>query len=328
MSNIKIKKVATYHPTNLVTNEPYIEHFKQKGRDITSFLEKMGKEKRYIINNREENSLTMAMEASKNVLEKSSLTGEDIDYIVFSSQVPEYTFPSNTMFVHKAIDANRHAISLDTNANCAGMVVSIEQTCRYMMGNPTINRALVVGSDHLSLLANPEEEITYATYGDAACAVILERTEEQTGFIDAVYTIDTQNVDKIMFPEKGLKHFHQQIPEQKYINFAPFDASYGPEIMIEQIEHILEKNQLTISDISAVCISQFALSDKLKLQGHFKLNDEKVILVGNEYGYTGTSSPLIAFQEGLKNEKIKRGDYVIFWTVGAGHQFITMLFQY
>ncbi|QGH33680.1 ketoacyl-ACP synthase III [Gracilibacillus salitolerans] len=328
MPNITIKEVAIYHPENVVTNESYIEHFKQKGRDITSFLEKMGKENRYILDNKEENSLTMAIEAAKNALVKSNLTGEDIDYIVYSSQVPEYTFPSNAMFIHRAIEANRHAISLDTNANCAGMVVSVEQTCRYMMANPCINRALVVGSDHLSLLANPEEEITYATYGDAACAIILERTEEQTGFIDAVYTIDTRNVDKIIFPEKGLKHFHQQNPEQKYIHFEPFDASFGPEIMIEQIEQILENNQLNISDISSVCISQFALGDKLKLQEHFEMDEEKVIIVGNEYGYTGTSSPFIAFHESLKNEKIKRGDYVIFWTVGAGHQFITMLFRY
>ncbi|WP_208588774.1 3-oxoacyl-ACP synthase III family protein [Gracilibacillus suaedae] len=328
MHNISIKEVAIYHPENVVTNQPYIEHFKRKGRDITSFLGKMGKENRYILDNKEENTLTMAIEAAKSALEKSDLKGEDIDYIVFSSQVPEYTFPSNAMFLHKAIEANRHTISLDTNANCAGMVVSVEQTCRYMMANPNIHRALVVGSDHLSLLANPEEEITYATYGDAASAVILEKTEEQTGFIDAIYTIDTRNIDKIIFPEKGLKHFHQQGPKQKYIHFEPFDASYGPEIMIEQMEHILKKNQLDISDISSVCISQFAFSDKFKLQEHFNMDDEQVILVGNNYGYTGTSSPFIAFYEGLKQGNIKRGDYLLFWTVGAGHQFITMLFQY
>lgn len=323
MQNIQIKEIEVYHPETIIHNDFYIQHFKERGRDITHFLEAMGKRERFIISNKNENTLTMAIEASNRVLEKAKMTGEDIDYIVFSSQVPEYTFPTNAMFIHDAIGAHSKAIGIDTNANCAGMTVAIEQAVRYMMGNPNIQRALVVGSEHLSLVSNPEEEITYATYADAACAVILEKTDEDSGFVDAAYNIFTENVSKILYPVNGLSQ-----AESKYIRFQPFDASFGSETAIQLMQEIVEKHNIRLEDISAFCFSQFAYGDKVKIQEALKLDDEKVIYIGDKYGYTGTSSPLIAMYEGIQSGKIKRGDYVMFWTVGAGHQFIAMLFKY
>ncbi|QFK73313.1 hypothetical protein F7984_12755 [Pradoshia sp. D12] len=58
------------------------------------------------------------------------------------------------------------------------------------------------------------------------------------------------------------------------------------------------------------------------------MQSQKVIYIGDQYGYTGSSSPFLAFHEGIQDGRIKRGDYVMFWTVGAGHQFIAMLWKY
>lgn len=50
MNNIKIKDVAIYHPQNVVENDYYIKHFDEKGKDISSFLNAIGRKNRYIIN--------------------------------------------------------------------------------------------------------------------------------------------------------------------------------------------------------------------------------------------------------------------------------------
>jgi len=322
MQNIRIKEIEMYHPETIIQNDFYIQHFNERGRDITHFLEIMGKRERYVIQNTDENTLTMAIKASKRVLAKAKMTGEDVDYILFSSQVPEYTFPTNAMFVHDAIGAHSKAVAIDTNANCAGMTIAIEQAVHYMMGNPFVQRALVVGSDHLSLVSNPEEEITYATYGDAACAVILEKSNE-VGFIDAAYSAYTANVSKILYPLNGLSQ-----AKSKFVHFQPFDASFGPETAARLIKEVADKNSVSLNEINAFCFSQFAYGDKLKIQQLLNIDEEKVIYVGDQYGYTGTSSPFIALYDGIQTGKIKRGDYVMFWTVGAGHQFIAMLFKY
>jgi len=329
MENIKIKEVAIYHPENTVTNDFYINHFKQKGRDVKNFLEFMGRKKRYIIDNDKENSLTMGIEASKLVLEKANMKGKDIDMIVFSTQVPETTFPSNAMFLHAAIEAGNQTIVMDSNANCAGMTVAVEQACRYMKANPNVNTVLVVGSDYNSLVANPEEEITYANYGDAACAVILEKTDEDTGFIDSIYFTDSCNRDKILYPSKGLSNMLRGKGDGRYIQWLPFNGDMAMPPTYESIETILNRNNLTPNDIKAYCFSQFSLGGNiLKIKDRFHLEDSQIIYVGDQFGYTGTSSPFIALYKGIESGRIQRGDYVLFWSIGAGYQIITMLFKY
>lgn len=128
----------------------------------------------------------MGIEASKHVLKKAGLEGKDIDLIIFTTQVPERTLPTNAKYVHEAIGAKNHTMILDNNANSAGMTLSVEMASRYMQSNPRINTALVVGSDANSLISNSNQEITYANFTNASAAVILEKTSEDTGFIDAL----------------------------------------------------------------------------------------------------------------------------------------------
>lgn len=328
MTGIKMKAIAIYHPSKVVENDFYIEHFKERGKDISHFLEVMGRKQRYIIDNEDENGLTMGIEAAKRVLEKAQMKGKDIDYIIFSTQVPETTFPMNAMYLHDAIGADHHTMVMDTNANCAGMTVSVEQASRYMMANPHVHTALVVGSDYNSLIANPEQEITYANYGDAACAVILEKTEEDTGFIDSIYFTDSVNREKISYPAKGLTKSLKGDADIRFIDWLPFDGDMAMPPTYEMFETMLDRNKLTWKDIDACCFTQFALSNIHKIQKQFDIEDEKIIYVGDTYAYTGTSSPFIALYEGIKSGRIKRGDHVLFWTIGAGYQLVATLFKY
>lgn len=326
--HVKIRNIEIYHPQNTVDNAYYIEHFKKQGKDVEGFLNHMGKKKRHIIKDPEETGLTMAIKAVEKAFESSELTMKDIDMILFSTQAPEYSIPSNAMMIHEAFKGKSNTRVMDVNASCAGMTIAVEQVSMYMRANPQMKRALVIGSEQLSILSNPKEEISYATLADAACAVILEKTTENTGFIDAEYHTYSANTDKILYPIEGMSGVLSGRGEGKFLRFLPFDTSFGAPITDRMIEDLLSRNHLKIQDINAFCLSQFAYSDSTRLQERFQIDMNKILYVGDRYGYTGTSSPFIAFYEGVKSGKIQRGDLVLFWTVGAGHQFIAMLFRY
>ena len=110
--------------------------------------------------------------------------------------------------------------------------------------------------------------------------------------------------------------------------WLPFDGAMSLPYVYEMFEKILQRNQMTIEDIDYFCLSQFALVNILKIQERFNIPDEKSIYVGDRYGYTGTSSPFVALYEGIEKGRIKRGDNVLFWMIGGGYEFITMLYQY
>ncbi|MFJ7933245.1 ketoacyl-ACP synthase III [Sporosarcina sp. NPDC096371] len=328
MTNIRINAVDVYHPKKIVKNEFYIEHFKKQGKDIEHFLEIMGRKERYIIDGLEENSITMAIEASKRVLKKAGLEGKDMDMIVFSTQVPETTLPTNAVFVHQAIEAKKGIVMYDLNANCAGMTIAVEQVSRYMLSNPHINKALVVGSDYFSLLANPEDSLTYPNFGDAASAIILEKTEEDTGFIDGLFEVHSEGLNNVLYPEKGLSHALRGDGKADYILWKPFDGSVSLPISYELIEKILERNNLEIEDVDSFCFSQFGLTNIKKFEERFNISPEKLVYIGDRYAYTGTSSPFVALHEAIEAGQINRGDLVMFWTVGVGYEVIVMLYKY
>ncbi|WP_332650965.1 ketoacyl-ACP synthase III [Lysinibacillus sp. 54212] len=328
MTSIKINSVEIYHPKKAIHNEYYLEHFKGQGKDISHFLEIMGREKRYIVDNNEENTQTMAIEAAHRVLKKSGLEGKDIDMIIFSSQIPETTVPTNAIFVHNAINARKDTIIYDTNANCAGMTIAVEQASRYMLSNPHASRALVVGADYFSLISDPTDPMTFANFGDGAAAIILEKTEEDIGFIDAMTEVDSSNRNNILYPAQGLAQGLKGNGTTDYMLWLPFDGSMSIPATCEMFEKLLERNGLTINDVNSFCFSQFAHVNIKKIQEHFSIPDEKMIYVGDSYGYTGTSSPFFALYEGIESGRIKRGDVIMFWTIGGGHEFISMLYRY
>lgn len=330
MDHITIRQAAYYHPERIVHNDFYLNHFNSMGKDIERFLQVMGRERRYIAEGEEDNALTMGLKAAEKALLEAGLTGEDIDMIVFASQTPEYTYPTNALILHRKLQGKHRTITMDSNANCAGMVTAVEQTSRYMQSNSQVRYALVVGSDYSSINCNPDDEITYPNFGDAAAAVILERSTEDTGFIDSLYYIDSAGSEDIMFPACGLSNIYREdiSPEQIRIRWTPFDGTVCVEAAIADMKELLDRYQLTADDISAFCLSQFSLKNIELIQSGLAAPQDRFIYVGDEFGYTGTSSPFIAFQRGVEDGRIKKGDYVIFWSVGAGWQIPTMLFRY
>lgn len=330
MTNVKLKAIDVYHGQKVVTNEVYLEHFKQQGKDVEHLMvDIFGRDKRYMLSNNDENTLSMAITAAKGVLQKAGLRGSDIDMIVFCSMLPEHTSPPCSIFIHEAIEGKRETICYDLNGNCSGMTIAVEQITNYMKGNPDVKNALVVGSDYISMLVNPDNELTHGNFGDAACALLLEKTGEDSGVVDAKYYINSEECRNIAFPACGFSNIFRATDKNDiYFKWLPFDGSACTVPAIENIQQLLLKHGLTCSDVNLFCLSQFAYKNITLIQEGLNVDKEKFIYIGDEYGYTATTSPWIALFEAEKRGLVKRGDYIVFWTIGAGSESIALLLKY
>jgi 3-oxoacyl-[acyl-carrier-protein] synthase-3 len=329
MIPIKIKEISVCHGNKVVDNTPYLEHFKKQGKDVEHFLrDVIGRDKRYLFDSEEDNSLTYGILAAKDVLKKAGYSGSDIDLIVFSSQLPEYIAPPCCMHVHHAIGGKSECICYDMNVNCAGMTIALEQISKYMSVTPSVNKALIVGCDFINMTVDPNSEYTYGHYGDASCAYILEKTEEPCGLIDSVYDMKSEEHNNILFPGCGFsKLFKVKDPEELRLRWIPFDSNV-PKTATEGILKILKRNNLQASDVKMFCLSQYVYKNIEKIREILGVEASQSLYIGDEYGYTGTTSPFIVLYEAVKRGMVKRGDKIVFWTVGAGAENITVLYQY
>lgn len=328
MLGVQIESIAIARPAQVRDNDYYLEHFARRGKDISRLLEKVGRKTRYIATD-EENSLTLGIEAALEALRRANITGKEIDLLIFSSQTPEFLVPMNSLAIHRAIDGSKEMVNFDLNANCIGMFLSIEQAVYTLQNNPHVERALVIGSDELSFLSNEKSTLTYSIFGDAAVALVLKKdSSNESGMLGIMHETDSENYDEIVYPVGGMKQLMKERRPHEGVYWGRFDGVDSVAFAERSIHSLLEENDLTIDDISLFCFSQFTLNNIIALKASLNIPSEKISYVGDRYGYTGTNSPFLAFYEALEERRVARGDYIIFWTLGAGYETATMLWKY
>lgn len=332
MGNAIIKGVAYYHPEHKVDNEYFIEHFKKQGENITGLLKTTGRKNRYISDDETENVLTMGYQAAKKVLEKVYVKPSQLGMIVFSSGTPEYIAPTNALILHSMLHAGQKCAVYDLNANCAGMLVALEQVSRIMKSNPDLKYALIVGSDQLNRYSRYREAITYSNFGDSACAMVIENIfHMERGFLDSDFYTNSSNHDKILLPAKGMSTVVRDrnlSTQDKLVKWDAFDLSGAFFSAKISIEEVLFRNNLKKENIKKYFLSQFAIKNIKDVAEELGESMDKFVFVGDEFGYTGTTSPMLAYARAVENDELSIGDYVVFWTVGAGTTCVCILYQY
>ncbi len=329
--NVNIIGVGTYHPTKVVKNDYYIEHFKKQNIDIAKMFDHLGRETRQLADP-DTDAIEMAVEASKKAIEKAGITTDMLDMIIFVSETPEYTIPTNALKLHHFLKAKNAHITYDMNGCCTGMITAIDQVSRNMKTNPEIKYALVVGAILITPLASERDPMFYGTFGDASAAVILENKVENQprGFVDSQYITNSEFHHTVQNPMCGLSKIHRDDvePEMKMAGNVPFDFSFLADEWTRTIQLLLSKNQLKIEDIDHFIFSQFSKTAILGACEKMNLSQDKITFVGDQYGYTGCTSPIIALRHALENKKIGAGSRVIFISVGSGYNISAVLYEF
>lgn len=317
-----------------ITNDYYVNYYKNVKHDehnVEKFLRDiLGRNVRYHCDRHFENTLTLASKATDLILEKLSLNGEDIDLIVFCSQYPEFTMPSQACMIHNHINGKEKCITFDLNANCLGMLRGLDVINRYFNDKKgDITRALLIGSDYMSIHTQENDIVTYSSFADGACAIILEYTNDKNkGVIGAANRTLSTEAYGCLFPECGMSSISTYSGENVKTSWTNPDIPPVIHSMKEALDEVLDKHHLTIDDIDWYCGSQFTIKFFEDIRDYCGIPKEKGIYIGDKYGYTGTSSPFFSFTEGLHSGKIKEGDLIFFTTVGVGHSICSMLLRF
>ena len=333
--NINIISTGVDHPANRIHNDYFINHFNEMGIEVSGLLKHLEREYRYISNDPNETVITMAHKASIEALKDAKLNISDIDLLIFATDTPEYTSPSNAVKVLEMLGGPEAKIQMayDTNTNCLGMITALDQASRILMTNKRFKRALVVGGILFSYVGSPNDSVSYSNFGDAAAAVILEKVDEdeKRGFIDSTHLAQASECNNILMPKAGYsKIIRDGIEEEddKRWSWKPFDGSFISDVWVDLIKEVAEDNGIRVNDINHLIFSQFTIPDARLTLEKLDIDKSRTTYIGDEFGYTGTTSPIIALDRALKSEKIRKGDYVTLASMGSGSVVTVLLFKF
>lgn len=252
-TNVLIKGIGISYPEeNISTVDEWREEYIKKGIRIKSMMKMLGKEKSFIAD-KDADYFTLLENASKEALEDSGLTVDDVDMLVVVTEEPEYLTPTNALKLGSILGANHVKCAYDLNANCCGGVVALDQVSSFLKQHKSYQNALVVCAFYGSFMRDGKTPY-YNMFSDSAAAYVLERKEEEQerGVMDSVSKTDYQYMSMNTFPTVGLKNVivnKMRSDEDILSTKQSADLDFTSRAWMEILTKLFENNGLEQSDI-------------------------------------------------------------------------------
>lgn len=333
MYNSKIIGLGKYLPDNVVTN-----HDLSKMMDTNDewIQERTGiKERRWIKKGSEDTSAVMGAKAAKIAIERSGLTKDDIDFIVFATLSPDYYFPGCGVQVQDMLDMPNIG-ALDVRNQCSGFLYALSVADQFIKTGMYKN-ILVIGAEYHSngLDKTTRGRGVSVIFGDGAGACVLSREEDNTqGVLSTHLHSEGKYAEKLMVKGPSIAHWVPEILEN------PDDTSYYPYMdgtfvfkhavarFSEVIMEGLQKNGLKSDAIDVLIPHQANLRIAQFIQQKFKLKDHQVFNNITKYGNTTAASVIIALTEAWEEGRIKSGDHVVLAAFGSGFTWASAIIKW
>ncbi|MEM9883151.1 MAG: beta-ketoacyl-ACP synthase 3 [Planctomycetota bacterium] len=128
----------------------------------------------------DQNALSLAVDAATKALAAEGLTVADLTGIVCHTTTPPLNTPSMACMVLQALDpdAKHELMVYDVNAACSGWLYALDAAHNTIQHNPD-SAVLVVTTECLSRVVNPDDFGTAILFGDAATATVARGSVEQ-----------------------------------------------------------------------------------------------------------------------------------------------------
>ena len=334
MYQSKISGLGFYVPENVVTNDDLSKIIETNDEWIQ---ERTGiKERRHIVRG-QDTTTSMGVKAAKIAIERSGISNDDIDFIVFATISPDYYFPGSGVALQKELDLKTIG-ALDIRNQCSGFVYALSVADQFIKTGMYKN-ILVVASEvqSLGLDMTDRGRSVSVIFGDGAGAIVLTRSDDDSGILSTHLHSEGEYAKElaVLAPGMGGRWITDILAEND-----PDDDSYFPymngqfvfkhavvrfsEVIIEG----LQANNLQVSDIDLLIPHQANLRISQFIQKKFGLRDDQVFNNIQKYGNTTAASIPIALTEAWEQGKIKKGDTVVLAAFGSGFTWASAIIKW
>jgi len=308
--------------------------------------ERSGIEQRYFV---EPGTATsdLGVGAAKKALAEANVGPEDIDYVVAATMTPDYYFPGIGGSLQAKLGL-RNVPALDLRQQCSGFVYGM-QICDALIRTGAAKRLLFVGAEiHSGFMPwtkkawdiitgksdaqiSPEEKevndrfrhIT-VLFGDAAGALVLGPSEDDSGLIASVAHSDGAKAESLFVSTAGFAYrpyfSDVHFKEGRFVPSMDGRTVFKMAVtkMPEAVHEVCQKAGVKLSDISLVIPHQANLRISEAVQKSLELPDSRVYNNIQRFGNTTAATIPIAYDECRKSGRINKGDLVCFVGLGAG----------
>ena len=313
--NAAITGVGGYVPEYILTNDELSTMVDTSDEWI---MTRIGIKERHILKGEGKGTSDMGAEAVKQLLVKTGTKPEEVDLLICTTVTPDMQFPATANIISDKVGI-KNAFSFDLNAGCSGFLFGMSTATKFIQSGQ-YKKVILVGADKMSSIVDYTDRSVSPIFGDGAGAVLFEPTTEEVGVID----------EKLHVDGSGRVHLHQKaggsvkppthetIDAREHFIYQEGQAVFKAAVkgMADISVEMMKKHNLTSEDITWLIPHQANNRIISATAKRMNLQPEKVMVNIERFGNTTDATlPLLLWEW---EDKLKKGDKLIFATFGAG----------
>jgi 3-oxoacyl-[acyl-carrier-protein] synthase-3 len=260
------------------------------------------KERRFV--GEGEDCAKLAIEASRKALKHAGVGGESVDLILCATSTAPESMPSVACLVGEAVGATGVG-AMDLAAACAGYSYAASVACS-MLQSAAASKVLLIGADAMTAIVDQEERSTAVLFGDGAGAVVLDRGDGESGFIDHILGADGR-----MAPLGRAGHPGD---DNKLYQNGREVFKFAVRILPEMVEKLLSRNNVSLDDVQYIIPHQANARIIQAAAKRMGVGGEKLVVNLDRFGNTSAASIPLSYPDIY--DSLEPGRNVI--TVGFG----------
>ena len=267
-----------------------------------------------------EGTSDMGTRAAERALCDAGMTAADIDLIVMATITSDHRIPPSAALVQR--DLGTPARFLQVDSACTGFVdaLMVADALLDRLGGET---ALVIGSDAMSHLLDPQGFRAQSIFGDGAGAVVL-RSGMNGGYGVKAYSTGSSGADGFMVavPAGGTKRpITEEVlaRREQYIELAlKVIPEFGVAKMVQATQEVLQRAGVGVGDVDWIVPHQASCNIVIETSRTLGIPLDRFILNFDRVGNTSAASVAIALDEANRMGCFRDGERLVLPAVGAG----------
>lgn len=316
MNRARILGIGAYAPSTVLTNRDLESRVETQDEWI---VQRTGIRERRIAADCEAAS-DLAVQAARQALERARLSPADVDLIVVGTTTGDSAVPTAANALQHKLGC-RDVGSMDLYAACSGSLYSLSVGGQFV-GTGKYRNVLCVGTEVLSRITDWTDRGTCILLGDAAGAVVLGPSEDDSGIIDVDLHSDGRFGEMLCIPAGGSRRpaTHETVDERlHYLKMKGSDVfKVAVRTFGECAERILTRHGYTAADVTLFVPHQANLRIIEAAAKRLCLPMDRVVVNVDRFGNTGAASVYVALEEAWAAGRLHRGDLILLAAFGGG----------
>lgn len=336
---VRILGSGAFVPDNLVTNEDLAA----LGCDSEWIVRRTGiRQRRHATEDQATSDL--CYEAAVRCLADASVSVDELDLILVATITPDHFTPSTACHLQQRLGA--FAAAMDIGAACAGFMYALTTGAQFVASG-NAKRVLVIGADLMSRTVDPNDKKTYPLFGDGAGAVLIgpddgcsadgagvdeANQEGPSGILSYQLGSEGCGGEMLCIPAGGTRLPLTEATRSEGLQYLRMDGrnvfKWAVRVFAESAKDVLKAAQITPDELGLVVLHQANQRIIDSAVSDLGVSADKVFVNLDRYGNTSGASIPLALDEAFKEDRLRRGDYVLLCGFGSGLAWGTAVMRY